>query len=91
HTYPWGHRAAEILKIFRENKADITKVCICHIDAEIDYDYCKSIMEAGAFIEFDNFGKEFFIDKKGREILGIFKIYWIWESIRYYSKRFVRY
>ncbi len=70
HTYPWGNRAAEILKIFRENKADITKVCICHIDVEIDHDYCRSIMEAGAFIEFDDFGKEFFIDKKGRGFAG---------------------
>ncbi len=70
HTHPWGHRAAEILKIFRENKADVTKVCICHVDVEIDYDYCRSIMEAGAFIEFDDFGKEFFIDKKSRGFAG---------------------
>lgn len=70
HTYPWGNRADEILKIFQENNANIEKVCICHVDAEIDYDYCKYIMEAGAYIEFDDFGKEYFIDKKHRGYAG---------------------
>jgi phosphotriesterase-related protein len=64
HTYPWGKTGIEVLKILKKNKADISKVCICHIDVNINYDYCKEIMEQGAFIEFDDFGKEFFIGKK---------------------------
>jgi phosphotriesterase-related protein len=70
HTYPWGKTGIEILKIFKKNKADISKICICHIDVDINYDYCKEIMEQGAYIEFDDFGKEFFIYKKQRGFAG---------------------
>ena len=70
HTYPWGHTGLEILKIFKENKAAINKVCICHVDVEIDNEYCEKIMETGAFIEFDDFGKEFFIDRRARGFAG---------------------
>lgn len=70
HTYPWARHGLEIIDILRENGANINKVCICHIDIEIDLDYCKKILKTGAYIEFDNFGKEFFIEKRYRGFAG---------------------
>jgi phosphotriesterase-related protein len=70
HTYPWGHTGLDILEIFKKNKAAIDKVCICHVDVEIDNIYCEKIMESGAFIEFDDFGKEFFIARRDGVFAG---------------------
>ncbi|MGM0365529.1 MAG: phosphotriesterase family protein [Actinomycetota bacterium] len=70
HTYPWGKRGLEAIDILQKNGADIGKVSINHIDVEIDMDYCKEIISTGAYIEFDNFGKEYFIDKRYRGFAG---------------------
>ena len=40
------------------------KISISHVDIEIDLDYCRRMLGSGVFIEFDNFGKEFFIDRR---------------------------
>ena len=42
------------------------------IDVDIDIDYCIKIAERGAFLGFDSFGKEYFIDKKDRGSMGLF-------------------
>ena len=70
HTYPWGQRGFEAIKILEANGALLDKSCICHIDVEIDIEYCKKLCSLGIFIEFDNFGKEYFIDKKDRGFAG---------------------
>ena len=70
HTYPWGKRGLEALAILVGGGAEARKVSINHVDVELDLDYCASIAEAGAFFEFDNFGKEFFIDRRYRGFAG---------------------
>ena len=70
HTYPWGKLGLEILKILGDNGADISRVSINHVDVELDIDYCEKIAAAGAYFEFDDFGKEFFIDKRFRGFAG---------------------
>lgn len=67
HTYPWGNRGLEIIELIRGEKAELNKVVIDHIDVEFDMDYCRELMDAGAFIEFDDFGKEFYIDAHERK------------------------
>ena len=37
---------------------------------EIDLEYYKEIIKSGAYVEFDNFGKEYFIDKRYRGFAG---------------------
>ena len=70
HTYPWGKKGLEAINILENNGANINKVSINHIDVEIDIEYCKKIMDSGAYIEFDDFGKEYFIDKRYRGFAG---------------------
>ncbi len=70
HTYPWGKQGLEAINILEQNGANINKVSISHIDVEIDIEYCKEILSNGAYIEFDNFGKEYFIDKRYRGFAG---------------------
>lgn len=70
HTYPWGKKGLEVLDILSKNGAKLNKVSICHIDVEIDLEYCKKIIKSGAYIEFDNFGKEYYIDKRYRGFAG---------------------
>ena len=70
HTYPWAKRGLQILDILSENGAVLEKVSINHVDVEIDLDYCKKIADRGAFFEFDDFGKEYFIDKRNRGFAG---------------------
>ena len=42
------------------------KICIDHVDVNIRPDYIKRILNTGAFVEFDNFGKEFFVNTERR-------------------------
>lgn len=70
HTYPWGKWGLEIIRILADNGADISKVSINHVDVELDVDYCEKISAAGAYFEFDDFGKEFFIDRRYRGFAG---------------------
>lgn len=67
HTYPWGKEGLTALDILKQNGADPGKITIDHIDVDIDIDYCVSLVRTGAFIEFDNFGKEFYIDAADRK------------------------
>ncbi len=70
HTYPWGKRGLEALKLLADNGAEVRRVSINHVDVDIDLDYCAKIAEAGAYLEFDNFGKEYFIDRRYRGFAG---------------------
>lgn len=70
HTYPWGKKGLEILDILSNNRARLNKVSISHVDVVIDIEYCKEIAEYGAYFEFDDFGKEYFIDKRYRGFAG---------------------
>jgi phosphotriesterase-related protein len=70
HTYPWGKEGLEALKILTDNGVPARKVSINHVDVEIDPEYCGRIARAGAIFEFDDFGKEFFIDRRFRGFAG---------------------
>jgi len=72
HTEPWGNERMKVLKIVKIHGGDLEKVVINHIDVkrEFDLDECKQIMEQGAYIEFDNFGKEYYIDTRNRGLLA---------------------
>jgi phosphotriesterase-related protein len=70
HTYPWGQTGLEALDILSENGVDLKKVCINHVDVVIDTEYCKRLGDTGAYFEFDDFGKEYYIDKEYRGFAG---------------------
>jgi phosphotriesterase-related protein len=70
HTYPWAKKGLEVLEILLTNGVNPGKVSINHVDVEIDVEYCRKIADYGAYFEFDNFGKEYFIDKRYRGFAG---------------------
>ena len=49
--------------------ANPEKVVVCHIDVKLDEEYIMGILERGAYAEFDDFGKEFYVDRKNRNLL----------------------
>jgi phosphotriesterase-related protein len=66
HTHPWGRTAGAAIDVLTRGKVDPTRVAICHIDVEFDLSYLRSLLETGVYIQFDNFGKEFYINKADR-------------------------
>jgi phosphotriesterase-related protein len=70
HIYPWAPNGLEAIDILKSNGADVKKISINHVDVEIDIDYIKKVGDTGAFFEFDNFGKEYFIDSRYRGFAG---------------------
>ncbi len=62
HTYSWGQKGMEVLEILEHNQADIRKVCIDHVDLMIDLQYCEQIIRRGAYVEFENMGREYTVD-----------------------------
>jgi phosphotriesterase-related protein len=76
HIFPWAPpgRAPlglEALDILTSNGANPRKVSIGHADValEINVDYCKKVAARGAFVEFDNFGHEFYVNKADRQFI----------------------
>jgi len=54
--------AHHVLDVLEEEGANLEKVVISHLDSRPDVPYVQSIADRGAFIEFDTFGIEFYID-----------------------------
>ena len=66
HTYPWGRTGLEAIRILAEGGVPPARIVICHVDVEIHLDYIRDLLRAGVYVEFDNFGKEFYIDAADR-------------------------
>lgn len=70
HIYPWSDNGREVVNILSGKGVRMDKVVICHSDVSIDLDYIKYILSVGALIEFDHFGKEYYIAPMDRVFLG---------------------
>jgi phosphotriesterase-related protein len=62
HINPWSTEGIAAMKVIREEKVDLKRVMICHIDVENRDQYISELLETGVFVEFDNFGKEMYMD-----------------------------
>jgi phosphotriesterase-related protein len=62
HTYPWSRHAIEAVDLLVSNGVDPGKIVINHLDVAPDITYIKAVLDRGAIVEFDCFGKEFYID-----------------------------
>jgi len=77
HIFDWpmeGRRfplGLEAIDICEKNGADITKVAINHMDvaANIDIEYCIEVAKRGAWVQFDNFSHEYYVDSRDRQFL----------------------
>jgi phosphotriesterase-related protein len=70
HTYPWAQAGIQAADILLERGVDPAKIVICHVDVDLQLPYLRSLLERGVFVEFDDFGKEFYIDIADRHFAG---------------------
>lgn len=66
HTDLYTENGYEVIKILTDGGVNPSKICIDHIDVWLRPDYIRGLLKLGAFVEFDNFGKEFYVSKKRR-------------------------
>ena len=72
HTFPWTDAAFEVAQILIEHNVDPKKICILHTDVEFNMDLVYRLLDLGVILEFENFGKECYIDKRYRGFAGGF-------------------
>lgn len=61
HTSLWGTNGLKISQLLKKIYVKPEKIAINHIDVDIKEDYILKLLDEGVFIEFDNFGKEFYM------------------------------
>ncbi len=69
HTALWARNASAIIKEVTSFGVKPEKICINHIDVDLRMDYLYEILDQGAYIEFDNIGKEFYVPKENQGLL----------------------
>jgi len=66
HINPWTVNGMEAADILLDAGVDPQRICISHIDVTNDLDYIHTLLQKGVYVEFDNFGKEYYIRREVR-------------------------
>ncbi len=66
HINPWTTNGLEASDILIHGGVDPSRICISHVDVENREDYIYGLLNKGVFIEFDNFGKEYYVRREVR-------------------------
>lgn len=66
HTDLYTENGFEVIDILESEGMKPNKICINHIDVLIRPKYIFALLERGVYIEFDNFGKEFYLPNNRR-------------------------
>ncbi|HOJ10666.1 MAG TPA: hypothetical protein PK733_08750 [Clostridiales bacterium] len=66
HINPWTTNGIKASKILLDDGIKPEKIAICHVDVENNKEYIMELLRAGIFIEFDNFGKEYYVQRQVR-------------------------
>lgn len=66
HINPWTTNGLVAADILLEAGVRAERICICHIDVENRKDYIYKLLDKGVYVEFDNFGKEYYIRREVR-------------------------
>lgn len=82
HTDLYTENGFEIIKILKEEGVKPEKICIDHIDVWLRPDYIKGLLDNGVFVEFDNFGKEFYVSEKRRFAYDLERIKVLYDLIK---------
>jgi phosphotriesterase-related protein len=65
HTYPWGTNGIDAARLLIEEGVAPDRIVISHLDnAPIDLDYHLALGDLGVWLEYDGFGKEWYVDSK---------------------------
>ena len=88
HTDLYTENGYEIIDILTREGASPEKICIDHIDVLIRRDYVLDLLKKGVYVEFDNFGKEFYVSRERRFAYDLERIAFLKELIDLgYSKQ----
>lgn len=66
HINPWTVNGIEAADILLNAGVKPEKICISHIDVENREEYILGLLKKGVYVEFDNFGKEYYIRREVR-------------------------
>ena len=66
HINPWTINGLEAADILLDAGVDPNRICISHIDVENREEYVLALLQKGVYVEFDNFGKEYYIRREVR-------------------------
>ncbi len=66
HINPWTTNGLEATEILISEGVQPDRICVCHVDVEYNKEYLNELLKMGVYIEFDNFGKEYYVDKEAR-------------------------
>ena len=66
HINPWTVNGLEAADILLDAGVAPDRICISHIDVENRENYVYALLKKGVYIEFDNFGKEYYIRREVR-------------------------
>ena len=66
HINPWTVNGVEAADILLDAGVEPQHISISHIDVENREDYILALLQKGVYVEFDNFGKEYYIRREVR-------------------------
>ena len=66
HTDLYTENGFEVIDILTREGARPEKICIDHVDVWLRPDYIRALLQRGVYVEFDNFGKEFYTSRERR-------------------------
>lgn len=75
HTDLFTENGYEIVKVLTGEGVSPDKICIDHIDVLLRPDYIRGLLNMGVYVEFDDFGKEFYVSKNNRFAYDLERIY----------------
>ena len=82
HTGLYSENGEKIIKILTGEGVAPEKICIDHVDVVLRKDYIKRLLALGVYVEFDDFGKEFYVNKASRFAYDLERILLLSELIR---------
>ena len=69
HACLWNDEGLRALDYAVRCGASAEKIAVDHADVRLSKDYIFGILERGAYVEFDDFGKEYYVDRRNRNLL----------------------
>lgn len=66
HINPWTINGLEAVDILLNAGVSADRICVSHIDVENREEYVLGLLEKGVYVEFDNFGKEYYTRREVR-------------------------
>lgn len=69
HACLWNREGLNALDYVISKGANPEKICVDHSDVLLDEEYILGILDRGSYMEFDDFGKEYYVDRRNRNLL----------------------